>query len=91
MGLPADQKTIKHDLANKKYAQLFMDLLHKPGLDMGMACWWQAGLRLLSAGYLGFAPLRRLFLIGPDPAVEYAEIAGPLHPAGRQHARRLYH
>ncbi len=43
MGLPADTKEIPHDLANKKYAELFMDLLHKPALDMGMAFWWQDG------------------------------------------------
>lgn len=43
MGLPADTKEIAHDLANKKYAGLFMDLLHKPSLDMGMAFWWQDG------------------------------------------------
>lgn len=43
MGLPADTKEIAHDLANKKYAQLFMDLLHKPALDMGMDFWWQDG------------------------------------------------
>jgi alpha-glucosidase (family GH31 glycosyl hydrolase) len=43
MGLPADTKEIPHDLANQKYAGLFMDLLHKPALDMGMAFWWQDG------------------------------------------------
>ncbi len=43
MGLPADTKEIAHDLASKKYAGLFMDLLHKPALDMGMAFWWQDG------------------------------------------------
>ncbi len=43
MGLPEDTKEIHHDLANKKYAELFMDLLHKPALDMGMAFWWQDG------------------------------------------------
>jgi len=43
MGLPADTKEIAHDLANKKYAGLFMELLHKPALDMGMDFWWQDG------------------------------------------------
>ena len=43
MALPADTKEIPHDLANQKYAGLFMDLLHKPALDMGMAFWWQDG------------------------------------------------
>ena len=43
MGLPEDTKQIPHDIANKKYAGLFMDLLHKPALDMGMAFWWQDG------------------------------------------------
>jgi alpha-glucosidase (family GH31 glycosyl hydrolase) len=41
MGLPEGTKEIRHDLADKKYASLFMDLLHKPALDMGMAFWWQ--------------------------------------------------
>jgi alpha-glucosidase (family GH31 glycosyl hydrolase) len=43
MGLPADVKEIPHDLANPKYAQLYMDLLHKPDLDRGLAFWWQDG------------------------------------------------
>ena len=43
MGLPPDTGEIPHDLANQKYATLFMDLLHKPALDMGMAFWWQDG------------------------------------------------
>jgi alpha-glucosidase (family GH31 glycosyl hydrolase) len=43
MGLPADIKEIPHDLANKKYARLFMELLHKPDLQRGMAFWWQDG------------------------------------------------
>ncbi len=43
MNLPADTKEIPHDLANKKYAGLFMNLLHKPDLDRGMAFWWQDG------------------------------------------------
>ena len=43
MGLPPDTKEIPHDLANQKYAKLFMDLLHKPALDDGMAFWWQDG------------------------------------------------
>jgi len=43
LGLPAETKEIAHDLANPKYARLFMDLLHKPALDMGMAFWWQDG------------------------------------------------
>jgi alpha-glucosidase (family GH31 glycosyl hydrolase) len=43
MGLPADVKEIPHDIANQKYAALFMDLLHKPDLDRGLAFWWQDG------------------------------------------------
>ncbi|MHB0998077.1 MAG: glycoside hydrolase family 31 protein [Armatimonadota bacterium] len=43
MGLPDDTAEIAHDLADKKYANLFMDLLHKPALDMGLAFWWQDG------------------------------------------------
>ncbi|MHB0998381.1 MAG: glycoside hydrolase family 31 protein [Armatimonadota bacterium] len=43
MGLPADTKEISHDLSNKKYADLFTNLLLKPALDMGMAFWWQDG------------------------------------------------
>ena len=43
MGLPAEVKEIPHDIANQKYAALFMDLLHKPDLDRGMAFWWQDG------------------------------------------------
>ncbi len=43
MGLPAETKAIPHDLANKKYAGLFMDLLHKQDLERGMAFWWQDG------------------------------------------------
>lgn len=43
LGLPAGTKEIHHDLANKKYAQLFMDLLHKPALQEGMDFWWQDG------------------------------------------------
>ena len=43
MGLPEGTKEIAHDLASKKYTKLFMDLLHKPALDMGMDFWWQDG------------------------------------------------
>jgi alpha-glucosidase (family GH31 glycosyl hydrolase) len=43
LGLPSDTKQIPYDLANKKYAVAFMELLHKPLLDMGMAFWWQDG------------------------------------------------
>jgi len=43
LGLPVETKEIPHDLANKKYAGLFMDLLHKPDLDRGMSFWWQDG------------------------------------------------
>ena len=43
LGLPASTKEIPHDLANKQYAGLFMDLLHKPDLERGMAFWWQDG------------------------------------------------
>ena len=55
LGLPENTKQIPHNIADKKYADLFMDLLHKPALDMGMAFWWQDG----SAGTLmgGLDPL----------------------------------
>jgi alpha-glucosidase (family GH31 glycosyl hydrolase) len=43
MGLPPDAQEIRHDLANKTYAGAFMELLHRPRLDMGMAFWWQDG------------------------------------------------
>lgn len=43
MGLPPDTEEIPHDLASKKYSRAFMDLLHKPLLDMGIAFWWQYG------------------------------------------------
>jgi alpha-glucosidase (family GH31 glycosyl hydrolase) len=43
MGRPTNTKEIPHDLSDKKYVGLFMDVLHKPALDMGMAFWWQDG------------------------------------------------
>lgn len=43
LGLPTETKEIPHDLANRKYADLFMDLLHKPDLERGLAFWWQDG------------------------------------------------
>ena len=43
LGLPPETKEIPHNLANKKYAEAFMELLHRPRLDMGMAFWWQDG------------------------------------------------
>ena len=43
LGLPKDAPQVDHDLANKQYAKAFMDKLHKPLLDMGMAFWWQDG------------------------------------------------
>jgi hypothetical protein len=43
MGLPASTKEIPHNLANKKYADLYMNILNKPALDAGMAFWWQDG------------------------------------------------
>jgi len=43
MGLPPETQEIPHDIANKTYAELFVNLLHKPALDMGMAFWWQDG------------------------------------------------
>ncbi len=43
MGLPADTKKIAHDLANKKYAVLFMNTFNQPALQAGMAFWWQDG------------------------------------------------
>ena len=43
LGLPADTKEIPHNLANKQYADLYMNILNKPALDAGMAFWWQDG------------------------------------------------
>jgi alpha-glucosidase (family GH31 glycosyl hydrolase) len=43
MGLPEETKEIPHNLADKKYAEVFMDLMHKPALDAGLAFWWQDG------------------------------------------------
>ena len=43
MKLPPETQEIHHNIADKKYAELFMDLLHRPALDMGMAFWWQDG------------------------------------------------
>jgi len=43
LGLPPNTKEIDHNLADKKYAEAFMDLLHRPRLEMGMAFWWQDG------------------------------------------------
>src|ERR1019366_3455600 len=43
MGLPPETKEIPHNLADKKYARAFMDLMHKPALDAGLAFWWQDG------------------------------------------------
>jgi hypothetical protein len=43
MGYPETTTEIPHDLANQKYSRLFIDLLHKPALDMGLAFWWQDG------------------------------------------------
>lgn len=43
IGLPAGTKEIRHDLADKKYAELYMDVLDKPALQQGMAFWWQDG------------------------------------------------
>lgn len=43
MGLPADTKEIPHNLADKKYADMFMNLLHKPAFDLGLSFWWQDG------------------------------------------------
>jgi alpha-glucosidase (family GH31 glycosyl hydrolase) len=41
MGLPDSTTKIHNNLADKKYAMLYMDVLHKPALDQGMAFWWQ--------------------------------------------------
>ena len=43
LGLPADTKEIPHNLADKKYADLYMNILNKPALEAGMAFWWQDG------------------------------------------------
>ena len=42
-GLPDTAQEVPHNLADKKYARFFMDALHKPVLDMGLAFWWQDG------------------------------------------------
>ena len=42
-GCPKTPRRYRTIIADKKYADLFMDLLHKPALDMGMAFWWQDG------------------------------------------------
>ena len=57
MGMPEKTKEIPHDIGDKKYASLFMDLLHKPALDMGMAFWWQDGRRRNAHGRPGSVPL----------------------------------
>ncbi len=41
MGLSESTTKIHNNLADKKYARLYMDVLHKPALDQGMAFWWQ--------------------------------------------------
>jgi alpha-glucosidase (family GH31 glycosyl hydrolase) len=43
MGLPPETQEIQHNLADKKYATAFMDLMHKPALDDGLSFWWQDG------------------------------------------------
>ncbi|MHB1457725.1 MAG: glycoside hydrolase family 31 protein [Armatimonadota bacterium] len=43
MGLPTDTEEIPHNLADKKYADMFMNQLHKPAFDMGLSFWWQDG------------------------------------------------
>jgi hypothetical protein len=43
MGLPEGTKEIRHNLADKKYAEAFMNMMHKEALDDGMAFWWQDG------------------------------------------------
>ena len=43
MGLPPETKEIPHNIGSKKYAGLFMDLLHKTDLENGLAFWWQDG------------------------------------------------
>src|SRR5215469_12679420 len=42
-GLPLSSKEVPNDLANKKYAEAWMDILHRPLLDDGMAFWEQDG------------------------------------------------
>ena len=39
MDLPDDTSEIPHEISSKKYVDLFMKVLHKPALDMGMAFW----------------------------------------------------
>lgn len=43
MGWGDDVNEITHDLAAQKYADLFMNMLHTPAFDMGLAFWWQDG------------------------------------------------
>lgn len=40
-GLPEGTQKVEHNIDNKQYAEAFMNVLHKPLLDMGMAFWWQ--------------------------------------------------
>lgn len=73
MGLPANTTKISHDLANKKYAELYMDVLNKPALQAGMAFWWQDGNALAN-------------MRGLDPALwtRYVEYAGTARITGKR-------
>lgn len=69
MGMPEDTKAIPHDIGNKQYAGLFMDLLHKPALDMGMAFWWQDGCAAASVkGLDPFLWTRHIEYVGSEKA-----------------------
>ena len=53
--MPPETKEIGHNIADEKYAELYMTLLHKPDLDNGMAFWWQDGDA--GAGMEGLDPM----------------------------------
>jgi alpha-glucosidase (family GH31 glycosyl hydrolase) len=73
MGLPAGTTKIPHDLSNKKYAELYMDVLNKPALQAGMAFWWQDGNALAN-------------MRGIDPTLwtRYVEYAGAERITGKR-------
>lgn len=73
MGLPADTAKISHDLANRKYAELYMDILNRPALEAGMAFWWQDGNALAN-------------MSGLDPTLwtRYVEYAGTERITGKR-------
>jgi glycosyl hydrolase family 31/uncharacterized protein DUF5110 len=73
LGLPPGTPKIPHDLANKKYADTYMDVLDKPALRAGMAFWWQDGNALAN-------------MPGLDPTLwtRYVEYAGSERITGKR-------